>query len=111
MFLEFNINWFVTNPFGIAITCIVALILLIVGIILYTKYGWFRKLVSKLVDEAEEYIKGKGLGKEKKCYVINAIYEVLPEWLKSFISIEYIEKLIDKLVAFMNKRIKDNANE
>lgn len=98
-----SFNW---GYFGIGVAVIA---LLVVGIILFVKFGWFRKLVYGLVTKAEIVIDGSGLGEKKKEEVTNWIYEKLPKEIKWLITPKYISKAIDKAVAYMNKFLKEQA--
>ena len=81
----------------------------IIGAILFIKYGWFRKLVYKLVVKAEVLIKENKQGQVKKEMVIEWIHEKLPTTFQLFITKDAISKAIDKAVAKMNKFLKAQA--
>lgn len=91
------------------ITAIV--IALVISAILFIKYGWFRKLVYKLVVKAEVLIKEHKQGQMKKEMVINWIYEKLPSAFRLFITKDVISQAIDKSVDKMNKFLKKQAEK
>lgn len=87
------------------------LVVLIISAILFIKYGWFRKLVYKLVVKAEVLIKENKQGQMKKEMVIDWIHEKLPSTFQLFITKDVISKAIDKSVKKMNKFLKEQAEK
>lgn len=86
---------------------IVILVLIIVFFFLFFKFGWFKKLVYKMILAAESAIKESGQGEQKKQLVIDWVYERIPPVLKWIISKQYLGDLIDKIISEINKQIKN----
>lgn len=99
------------NSWQIALIVIASIVALVIGFILFVKYGWFRKLVYNLVVKAEVLIKESGQGQVKKAMVVDWIHEKLPNALKPFISKELISQTIDKAVEKMNKYLKEQSDK
>ena len=82
------------------------IILLVIFIILFIRFDWFKKLVYKMVLAAEAAIKQSGQGAQKKQLVIDWVYDRIPPVLKWLLSKAVIGDLIDKIIAEINKQIK-----
>lgn len=99
------------NSYQIIAIIAVAVIVLIIGAILFIKYGWFRKLVYNLVVKAEVLVKENKQGQAKKEMVVEWVYEKLPSTFQLFITKDVISKAIDKSVEKMNKFLKEQADK
>ena len=104
MFANLNIGQMIAIVSAIVVA-------LIIGVILFIKYGWFRKLIYKLVVKAEVLVKENKQGQVKKEMVVNWVHEKLPATFQLFITKDTISKAIDKAVEKMNKFLKAQAEK
>lgn len=89
---------------------IVLFVLLLIGVgkllVRYDKGGKIKGILINLCIEAEKYL-GSGTGKLKKQEVITW-FRLRHPMLSLFVSTEVLDKLIDNVVAGINKYLSDN---
>lgn len=89
----------------VIVGCLVGL-----GLVILLSFGLknkdFRKLVYRLVVEAENAIKGTKKGQERFDYVLEVAYEHIPEGLQWFLTKERIGDIIEWAVAKMKDKLK-----
>lgn len=61
----------------------------------------------ELVTIAEDSIMGSGQGAKKKAQVFAALRGALPDWLKSIITDEVLDAVIEKAVSLMKKALAE----
>ncbi len=90
----------------VVVACIIAVLLLAYFVRTYKKV---RVAVYTLVLWAEKNILGSQRGQEKKAWVVDRLYAVLPIWVKPFINRAVLGKLVDEGVLWLKDYLDDGA--
>jgi len=69
------------------------------------------EIILVFVLAAEQYIKGTKKGAERKEWVINKFYDLLPDILTQFVSREMLSELIEKAVVKMKEKLIEESND
>lgn len=75
------------------------LIALVVGtytayLVVSNQWDRIRKYAEKLMLFAEDNITGSKKGKQRMAYVLDQVYQLLPGWLKVFVSRERMQEIL-----------------
>ena len=74
------------------------------------KYPMLKEQLKQLITEAEIKFPMENSGELKKSEVLRQIYELLPSWMKTFVSYGMLSWVIEKTLILCKKMWEENEN-
>lgn len=78
------------------IIAIVVILMAVICALVALRYPTLKNTLIQLVTEAEIRFPVKDSGELKKSFVLNEIYKVLPNWMKTFVTYSMLSWMIEK---------------
>ena len=78
------------------IIAIVVILMAVICALIALRYPTLKNTLIQLVTEAEIRFPVKDSGELKKSFVLNEIYKVLPNWMKTFVTYSMLSWMIEK---------------
>ena len=78
------------------IIAIVIILMAVICALVAFRYPTLKNTLIQLVTEAEIRFPVKDSGELKKSFVLNEIYKVLPNWMKTFVTYSMLSWIIEK---------------
>lgn len=100
---------FIINNFDNIISLLIILAAIIFAF-MALKYPMLTEQLKQLITEAEINFPIEGSGELKKSEVLKQIYELLPNWMKTFVSYGMLSWLIEKTLVTCKKLWAENEN-
>ena len=78
------------------IIAIIVILMAVICALVALRYPTLKNTLIQLVTEAEIRFPVKDSGELKKSFVLNEIYKVLPNWMKTFVTYSMLSWMIEK---------------
>ena len=78
------------------IIAIIVILMAVICALVALRYPTLKNTLIQLVTEAEIRFPVKDSGELKKSFVLNEIYKILPNWMKTFVTYSMLSWMIEK---------------